>query len=247
MGVRVRWRKGRYARDYDLHQVAGMIALPLLLVWAVSGMGFEFGFVEKAWYQVVPGEAAPEVTLESAESKEPDIGVAAAVAAAQRVVGTDEEPLSVDLPHADEPTSTYGVWSADGFDPYMHVDYAGDHLVSVDRHDAGKAQVTYGGPTMSTAQELWQDYNVTTHAGMIVNGWWRIVWGALGLVPLLLAVTGLSTWLWTRGVRRRRRRRVAADRTPRPGRARRAGRGRAAAGRPGPDRRGHPAPGPPPP
>jgi uncharacterized iron-regulated membrane protein len=32
-GVRVRWRKGRYARDYDLHQVAGMLALPLLLAW----------------------------------------------------------------------------------------------------------------------------------------------------------------------------------------------------------------------
>jgi uncharacterized iron-regulated membrane protein len=39
-GVRVRWRKGRYARDYDLHQVAGMIALPLLLLWAVTGMGY---------------------------------------------------------------------------------------------------------------------------------------------------------------------------------------------------------------
>jgi hypothetical protein len=35
--------------------------------------------------------------------------------------------------------------------------------------------------------------------------------GVLGLVPLLLAVTGLSTWLWTRGVRKRRRRRAAAD------------------------------------
>jgi uncharacterized iron-regulated membrane protein len=206
-GVRVRWRKGRYARDYDLHQVPGMISLPLLLLWAVTGMGYEFGFVEKAWYQAVPGEATPEVVLESAGSEEPDIGVAAA----QRVIGTDEEPLSVDLPHADEPTSTYGVWFADGFDPYMPFDYAGDHLVSVDRHDAAKAQVTYGGPTMPMAQELWQDYNFPAHSGMIVNGWRRIVWGVLGLVPLLLAVTGLSTWLWTRGVRKRRRRRAAAD------------------------------------
>jgi uncharacterized iron-regulated membrane protein len=210
-GVRVRWAKGRYARDYDLHQVAGMIALPLLLVWAVTGMGYEFGFVDKAWYQAVPGEPRPEVILESAESDEPDIGVAAAVAAAQRVVGTDDEPMSVDLPHADEPTSTYGVWFSDGFDPWMHSDYAGDHLVSVDRHDAAKAQVTYGGPTMPMAQELWEDYNFPAHSGLIVNGWWRIIWGVLGLVPLLLAVTGLSTWLWTRGVRNRRRRREAAD------------------------------------
>jgi hypothetical protein len=159
----------------------------------------------------VPGEPGPEVILESAESDEPDIGVAAAVAAAQRVVGTDEEPMSLDLPHADEPTSTYGVWFSDGFDPWMHSDYAGDHLVSVDRHDAAKAQVTYGGPTMPMAQELWEDYNFPAHSGLIVNGWWRIIWGVLGLVPLLLAVTGLSTWLWTRGVRKRRRRREAAD------------------------------------
>ena len=190
--------------------ILGVMGL-LLLLWAVTGMGYEFGFVEKAWYQAVPGEASPEVILESAESEEPDIGVAAAVAAAQRAVGTDEEPLSVDLPHADEPTSTYGVWFADGFDPYMHFDYAGDHLVSVDRHDTAKAEVTYGGPGVSLAQELWQDDNFPAHSGMIVNGWWRIVWGVLGLVPLLLGITGLSTWLWTRGVRKRRRRRMAAD------------------------------------
>jgi uncharacterized iron-regulated membrane protein len=208
-GVRVRWRKGRYARDYDLHQVAGMIALPLLLLWAATGMGYEFGFVEKAWYQAVPGEAAEEVVLESAESKQPDIGLAAAVAAAQRVAGTNEQPKSVDLPHADEPTSTYGIWFAGGFDPYQHFDYAGDQLVSVDRHDAGKAVITYGDPSTSMAQELWQDYNFPAHSGMLVNGWWRIIWAVLGLVPLLLAITGLSTWFWTRGVRKRRRRRAA--------------------------------------
>ena len=56
VGVRIRLQKGRYARDYDLHQVAGMLAIPLLLVWAVTAMGFEFGFVEKAWYAVLPGE-----------------------------------------------------------------------------------------------------------------------------------------------------------------------------------------------
>jgi uncharacterized iron-regulated membrane protein len=49
VGVRVRLHRGRYARDYDLHQVAGMIAIALLLLWAVTAMGFEFGFVEKAW------------------------------------------------------------------------------------------------------------------------------------------------------------------------------------------------------
>jgi hypothetical protein len=102
------------------------------------------------------------------------------------------------------------VWFADGYDPWQQGEYAGDLLVSVDRHDAARTAVTYGGPAQSTAQTLWQDFNFPTHAGIIVNPWWRIIWGVLGLVPLLLAVTGLSTWLWTRGVRRRRRRRAAA-------------------------------------
>lgn len=142
-GVRVRWRKGRYARDYDLHQVAGMIALPLLLVWAVTGMGHEFGFVEKSWYQAVPGEAREEVVLESAESEDPEIGVAAAVAA--------------------------------GYDPWQQGEYAGDLLVSVDRHDAARTAVSYGGPDQSPAQTLWQDFNFPTHAGIIVNPWWRVI------------------------------------------------------------------------
>jgi hypothetical protein len=64
---------------------------------------------------------------------------------------------------------------------------------------------------MPLAQELWEDFNFPAHSGMIVNGWWRMIWAVLGLVPLLLAVTGLSTWLWTRGVRKRRRRREAVD------------------------------------
>ncbi|MGL5816267.1 MAG: PepSY-associated TM helix domain-containing protein, partial [Phycicoccus sp.] len=84
-GFRVRWRRGRFARDYDLHQVAGMVAIPFLLMWAVTGAGFELGFVGKAWYQALPGESS-EVEFASGEAKEgtPDITPAAAVAAAQR-------------------------------------------------------------------------------------------------------------------------------------------------------------------
>ena len=34
-----------------------MIAVPLLLIWAFTGMGYEFGFVEKVWYGALPGDA----------------------------------------------------------------------------------------------------------------------------------------------------------------------------------------------
>ena len=41
--------------------------------------------------------------------------------------------------------------------------------------------------------------------GWLVGGWWRIVWLVMGLAPLALMATGLSTWLYRNGVRRRRR------------------------------------------
>ncbi|MGY4651059.1 putative iron-regulated membrane protein [Mycobacterium sp. URHB0021] len=35
--------------------------------------------------------------------------------------------------------------------------------------------------------------------------YWRVLWFILGLAPLMLLVTGLSTWLYRRLVGRRRR------------------------------------------
>ena len=48
------------------------------------------------------------------------------------------------------------------------------------------------------------------HYGQSLNAWWRIIWFLFGLTPLALAVTGVSTWLAKRSVRKRRRRAVAA-------------------------------------
>ncbi|MGL5927476.1 MAG: PepSY-associated TM helix domain-containing protein [Dermatophilaceae bacterium] len=214
---RVRWRKGRFARDYDLHQVAGMVAVPFLLMWAVTGAGFELGFVGKAWFQALPGESS-EVEFVSVEAEEgtPDIAPAAAVTAAQRELGTTASPTGVDLPTADDPTATYAVWFADGVDPYRETDYAGDVSVDVDR-TTGAAEVTYGGPGRPVTAQMWEEWNFPTHTGYVVGPWWRLVWAAFGLVPLLLAITGLSTWLYRRRTRRTRRNATAADRsTPAP-------------------------------
>lgn len=107
-------------------------------------------------------------------------------------------------------------WFQNGFDPYGSYQYPGNLGVSVDRHNAERTAVTYGSPAESTAQTIHNDYNFTVHAGWLVGPWWRLMWAVLGLVPLLLAVTGLSTWLYKRGVRKQRRRAaaVAALATP---------------------------------
>ncbi|MGL4744237.1 MAG: PepSY-associated TM helix domain-containing protein [Dermatophilaceae bacterium] len=211
-GLRVRWRKGRFARDYDLHQVAGMVAIPFLMMWAITGAGFEFGFVGKGWFQALPGESS-EVEFTSVEATKgtPDITLAAAVAAAQRELGTTAPPAGFDLPAADDPTAAYSVWFPDGVDPYSRMEYAGDVSVGVDR-TTGATEITYGGPGRPATAQMWEEWNFPTHAGYIVGPWWRLVWVAFGLVPLLLAVTGVSTWLYRRRTRRSRQaRKVAAS------------------------------------
>ena len=204
VGVRVRWRKGRYARDYDLHQVAGMVAVPLLLVWAYSGMVFEFPWVTKAYYQVIPGEASATPEFASVKSSAPDLAPAEAVASAKRLLGTSRDAVSLDVPGKDA-TATYTVWFHGGrADPYQYVDYTGDLGVGVDRH-TGRAQVTYGADGRRLLSALQEDWNFPLHTGSAVNVWWRTIWFGLGMVPLLLAVTGVSTWLYKRKVRKRRR------------------------------------------
>jgi uncharacterized iron-regulated membrane protein len=204
-GFRVRWRRGGFTRNYDLHQVAGMVAVPFLLMWAVTGAGFEFGFVGKAWHQMLPGESSEvEFTSRQARASTPDITAAAAVAAAQRELGTTAAPTGFDLPAPDDPTAIYSVWFADGFDPYRETEYAGDVGVGVDR-TTGATQVTYGGPGRPVTTRLWEEWNFPTHTGYVVGPWWRLVWAAFGLVPLLLASTGLTTWFYRRRPRRHRR------------------------------------------
>lgn len=200
----VRWKRGRFARDTDLHKVAGMITIPLLVVWAVSGAGFEFQPVEKAWYALTPGSQLPEQPDPvSTASEKPDIGIDAAVASAHRAF-PDDTVVSVDIPAADDPTGVYYVWLSDGYDPYGQMEYPGDRGLAIDRH-TGQASVTYGDPDESSAQSIWDSFTYPVHSGYIVNGWWRLIWLALGLSPLLLAVTGVSTWLVRRRTRRLRK------------------------------------------
>ncbi|MEN0128847.1 MAG: PepSY-associated TM helix domain-containing protein [Brevundimonas sp.] len=203
--MNIRWNRGRFARDTDLHKVAGLIAIPFLLLWGVTGGGFEFQQFEKAWYAMTPGHQLPEVDDPvSVESAAPDIGIDAAVVAAQEASPGDKV-VSVDVPAADDPTGVYYIWLGTGFDPYGRMEYPGNRGVVVERH-TGEATVVYGSAGESTAQTLWDAWSYPVHSGYIVNGWWRLIWLTLGLSPLLLGITGVSTWLVRRSSKTARRR-----------------------------------------
>jgi uncharacterized iron-regulated membrane protein len=79
----------------------------------------------------------------------------------------------------------------------------------VDGHDASHLSVVdpSDGPVANT---FYDKVFEGSHFGWMVNGWWRILWFTFGLTPLLLAVTGISTWLFRRRSKRNRRKARAA-------------------------------------
>lgn len=204
-GFTVRWRRGRYARDVDLHRLIGLAAIPFLAMWAITGIDFELP-LSSWWYAITSTSAPATVTFTSkpAAKGTPDIGIDAAVGAALArspgAVFGSARPVD-----PKDPKSYFDVWLATPDDPWRYSLGPGDREVAIDRHDAARARVLTSAPA-TLANRIWDDWRVPAgHFGVAVNGWWRIVWFAFGLTPLVLATTGVSTWLWKHGVARRRR------------------------------------------
>jgi uncharacterized iron-regulated membrane protein len=205
-GFRVRLNKSGYVRDRELHKVVGMVAIPFLLMWGLTGAADKFPSVQRAWLAVTAGNPSQVLsqnftfTSKPAPKGIPDIGVdKAAVAAVATVPGTIH---SIGLPSADDPTSAYRFEiSQPGMDPYSQTMLAGNGWVYVDRHDARNIKVVWDGHGSTASNTFYQQAVYPSHFGWYVNGWWRIIWAAFGLTPLLLTFTGISTWL----VRRRKR------------------------------------------
>jgi uncharacterized iron-regulated membrane protein len=212
-GWRVRTRKGRYARDYDLHQVFGIVAVPFLLMWGLTGASFEFHWVNTAWYAVTGGEQVPDTDFTSAKAPAhtPDIGLDAAITAGRAKAGPNAELVYASLPDAGDKTATYDLWFSRNFDQYKHGAYPGQFEVEVDRHNAARVRVNDYGTAPTLSNKILDDLGPATfHYGESFNGWWRLIWLAFGLTPLVLAVTGLSTWLAKRTVKKRRKRAATA-------------------------------------
>lgn len=209
-GFRVRAGKGRFARDYDLHNVIGIVAVPFVLMWGITGAAFEFPVVEKAWLAITDGDQPTDVAFalapNPAAKRAPAISTAQATSAALAQV--PGEARFVGLPGPGLPYYEIDVKS--GYASYSHrAIYSGDAYVLVDAHDASNVKVIDNGHG-PLANRFYDKVLEPTHFGWGVDSWWRIVWFVLGMAPLALGVTGVSTWLYRRGARKRRRARVAA-------------------------------------
>lgn len=204
-GFRVRTGKGRFARDYDLHNVFGIVALPFILMWGITGAAFEFPVVEKAWLAVTGGEQVEEpdlsVTPNPAAAGRPDIGTDRAVSTALAAVPGTAQWIGVPTEDAD----WYEIDIVTGYAASAErAIYGGDAYVLIDAHDASNIVVFEDG-SGPLANRFYDKYLEPTHFGWNVNAWWRIIWFVLGMAPLVLMVTGVSTWLFRRGTKKRQR------------------------------------------
>ena len=208
-GLRVRRRRGPYAFNYDLHNVVGIAAIPFLVMWGLTGAHFELKQVSELWYAVLPGSAGEEREVLSKPLHGRSVSMDEAAAIARRTV-PDGRLVSMSVPDMKEKDSTFFSYLAVGNDPYDHGIYPGNVGVTIDRY-SGEATVTYPTqPDPPVSAQIVDDWFYPLHAGTFMNGWRRTVWLVVGLTPLLLAITGVVTWLIRRGKGRRKKRRRGA-------------------------------------
>jgi uncharacterized iron-regulated membrane protein len=209
-GFIVRRGRGSYARDLDLHRVVGIVTVPFLLVWGVTGAAFFFDWPAAAYFAVSSGEAraepapprpgtGPLLSLRQARDE------ALRAHPGARVVGFTEQ-------HPQRPGGGYAFRLADGPDPYRYWNFSGNAFVAVDSHGGGIQDRVPREEWAPLSQRLWNEgWYDGLHFGTLVGPLPRAVWLLFGLSPLLLGYTGLTVW-WTksRSARNRRRRLGAA-------------------------------------
>jgi uncharacterized iron-regulated membrane protein len=207
-GFKVRRGAGSYKLNYDLHKVVGFVALPFLAMWAITGINFELPKqTEAAWYAVTPGDPQQESAYEF-ESKpvkgRGEITMGEAIASATAAAPSGSTLEAVNNPNRGEKNSYYELWFSHGYDPWTHGYYPGQYGVFVDRY-SGRAVPYWPNPENDTVtSNFWQNWTGTLHMGNVVGWIPRLGWLAFGLAPLLLAFTGIATWLLRRRLRKRK-------------------------------------------
>jgi uncharacterized iron-regulated membrane protein len=206
-GFRLRRGVGSYKLNYDLHKVVGFVALPFLAMWAITGINFELPKqTEAAWYAITPGDPQPESAyeFESKPRRGPEITMREAIASASAAAPSGSTLEAINNPNRGERTSYYELWFSGGVDPWTYGYYPGNYGVFVDRY-SGRAVPYWPNPENDTVtSNFWQNWTGTLHMGNVVGWMPRLGWLAFGLAPLLLAFTGIATWLLRRRLRRRK-------------------------------------------
>ena len=193
---RVKWRAGRARTFFDLHRSVGLASFVVLVVIAFTGLYMNIpAVVEPALAAVAPFTERP-----------PSVRTQGAAREAVWKVGWDAAYGRARAEHADDPVAGIGRIEARGyyqvrFLPPGDIMDSGTIRYFVDGRDGrllGRFDHREG-----TAGDKIRTWQFPLHSGQGFGLAGRILVCVTGLVPLLLAFTGL--WLWLRRTRLRRR------------------------------------------
>jgi uncharacterized iron-regulated membrane protein len=209
LAFKLRLGKNRYIVHNDLHKIIGFAALPFLLIWALTGLYFEYyDQFRLVWYGITFTEAPAEpAEITSMPNGQPPL---TADATGQRAVAAvpGATLISVSMPIDD--TGVYSVWVQRGTDPYAYSAWPGNIDLQIDQYSG---QVLHNGLNRihNASTMIFEGWLFGLHTGWFADWRVRLVWIGFGLAPLALAVTGMSMWWMKR--RAWRRRQLAAPTT----------------------------------
>jgi uncharacterized iron-regulated membrane protein len=201
LAFRLRLKRSEYIRQYDWHKIIGFVSLPFLAMWALTALNFYEpwnGWIKTAWYTITfSSEASTPPEVKSKPSDATPISASRAARIAQNAV-PEARLISVSLPH--EKDGAVDVWMARGVDPYAYGEWPGNVNLKLDQY-TGIVLDNSLKHNSSWAADLYNNWTYPLHAGIAVPWWARLVWFAFGMLPLILAYTGLRMWWLKRRAR----------------------------------------------
>lgn len=189
----LRFKRSRYLKHYDLHKVVGFASLPFLFMWAVTAMNFYEPFspiIKRVWYALTFSQDAVAQDYASTVTGDRMISARRAEDVASRAV---PEATFISYSPPREENGVVEVWLAHGVDPYAYSEWPGNVNLKLDAY-SGRVLYNSLEHTPSWGAEVYNSWFFNLHSGWAVPWWARTIWALFGLVPLVLAVTGLSMW-----------------------------------------------------
>jgi uncharacterized iron-regulated membrane protein len=200
-GFRIRWGRGAYLLNLDLHRSLGILALPLLAMAAATGVLLPYGRVTDRIENVVHGPR-PETgwgDLRSAIPADPAATISVAALVHRARIDTGNARLT----SIDFPASADGVAKArferDGSDAV---------LVALDRYTGA----TLATQTVTSAFRFDRTAVKQLHLAEIGGPIFRVLYMLSCIVGFMLLPTGVAVW-W---IRRRRKAMLAQQTTVSP-------------------------------
>lgn len=201
-GFRIRPNAKGFVWHYDWHKVIGVISLPFLLMWAVTGLNFYSPFAEgiSAIWHTVTFSTAPVEEEEELHSTPADGPMITAELAKELALAAAPGAQFISIDMAEDISDTVNVWLSQGIDPYEYGEFPGQVYVQL---DAYSGEVLYNG--VDEADNFWhylyEWWFYPIHAGVSVSWPVRLIWLFFGLTPAFLAFTGVMQW-WLRRQKR---------------------------------------------